>query len=130
MPESAHVVCLKRASTEIADVTRISGPGLSLETADITALDSTWRERLATLLDGGEVTFDLNYDPDDVNHAQIVSDLIAKTKSTWHVYIDAGGGVEDWSFSAYVTAFEPTGGVGQELTAAATLTVDGEVSIT
>ncbi|MFO8014746.1 MAG: phage tail tube protein [Phycisphaerae bacterium] len=130
MAESAHVMSLKRGATEIADVTRITGPGLALETADISALDSDWRERLATILDGGEVTFDLAYDPDDADHVQIVSDLTAKTKTTWHVYLDAGGGAEDWSFEAYVTGFEPTGSAGEALTASATLSVDGAVTIT
>ena len=130
MAESAHIVTLKRDTTAIADVTRITGPGLALETVDITALDSTWRERLATILDGGEVTFDLAYDPDDSDHVQVRDDLLNKTKSTWHVYIDAGGGAEDWSFEAYVTGFELSAGQGEALTASVTLTVTGAVTIT
>ena len=130
MAESAHVVSLKRGATTIAEVTRITGPGLALETVDITALDSTWRERLATILDGGEVTFDLAYDPDDSDHVQVRDDLLSKTKSTWHVYINSGGGAEDWSFEAYVTGFELSAGQGEALTASVTLTVTGAVTIT
>ena len=46
----------------IAEVKDISGPGTTLSTEDATNHDSGgWREPVPTLLEGGEVTFDLNY---------------------------------------------------------------------
>jgi predicted secreted protein len=54
----------------IANVTNISGPARSRETIDVTAHDSPdqWMEFIGGLKDGGEVSLDINYDPNEVTH--------------------------------------------------------------
>ena len=43
--------------TEVAQVTSISGPGISLDTVDVTEHDGDgWEEVVATILRSGEVT--------------------------------------------------------------------------
>lgn len=58
------------AFATIANVTNISGPARSRETLDVTAHDSPdgWMEFIGGLKDGGEVSLDINYDPDEVTH--------------------------------------------------------------
>jgi hypothetical protein len=56
--------------TEIANVTSISGPSISRNVYDVTAHDSTdsYMEFIGGLKDGGELSFDLNWDPGDQTH--------------------------------------------------------------
>lgn len=50
----------------IGNLTSITIPGFTRETYDVTAHDAAdkWREWIGGLLDGGEASCDLNYDPD------------------------------------------------------------------
>lgn len=49
----------------IANITSLSGPSMSRDTIDVTAHDSpnSYMEFVASLIDGGEVTCDINWDP-------------------------------------------------------------------
>ena len=57
--------------TKIAEVSSINGPSFSMDTVDATNMDSTnrWREFIAGLKDGGEVSFDVNWDPAAATHS-------------------------------------------------------------
>jgi len=56
-------------SHEIAEVISISGPGESADTLDVTSHNSAnqFREFIAGLRDGGEVSFEANYKSNDTN---------------------------------------------------------------
>lgn len=49
----------------LANITSLSGPSMSRDTIDVTAHDSPnkYMEFVASLIDGGEVTCDINWDP-------------------------------------------------------------------
>jgi len=119
--------------TTIAEVTNISGPGLSLDTIDVTSHSSTdgWREYIAGLLEAGEITFDINFIPTDVtqNHtAGLLGDLANKTKRNFElVFPDAGA--TTWSLAAFVTSFEPTEAIDDKLTASVTLKLAGKPTL-
>jgi predicted secreted protein len=51
--------------TTVGEATNISGPELERETIDVTSHDSPdrFREWVGGLVDGGEVTFEVNWDP-------------------------------------------------------------------
>lgn len=57
--------------TTIAQVRDISGPALGLDTIEVTNRDSPsgFKEYIAGLKDGGEITFDIVYDPDLTTHS-------------------------------------------------------------
>ena len=54
----------------LANVTNISGLGGDVEEIDVTSHDSSgaYREFVASFLDAGEVTFDVNFDPNQTTH--------------------------------------------------------------
>lgn len=62
----------------IGNITSVSGPGFSRDTEDVTAHDSPndYREFIGTLVDGGEVTADLNWDPKDTTGATNTTTLL------------------------------------------------------
>ena len=59
--------------TTIAEVTNIAGPTLSTEMIDVTnhSSASNFREKIASLKDGGEVTFSINYLPANATRVMV-----------------------------------------------------------
>ena len=120
--------------TVYAQVTNISGPSLSLDTVDVTSHDSTsaWEEVVATILRSGEITLDIVYDPANATHKYatggLLYDLVARTAITFTlIFSDAA--TTEWTFSGYVTAFEPSAPVDGALTASVTIKPTGVVTI-
>ena len=74
---------LKKEGLVIADVKGISGPSLSRDLADVTALDSAngFEEVLPTVLRTGDVTFSLSFNPDDSTHIALRDDVVTATGS-------------------------------------------------
>jgi hypothetical protein len=101
---AAYGTLLKINGTTVAGVTNISGPNLTLETIDVTNHSSTsgWREFVAGLKDGGEVTFDIVYDPAGATHMNASSGLLYEldqgtSESFSLTFPDSGATV--WSFT-------------------------------
>lgn len=115
--------------TTIAEVKDISGPSFSMDTVELTTHSSTgaWKEYLGTLLDAGEVTFDVNFTPTGATHSQstgLIRDMKNRTLRHFQlVWPDVGA--TTWSFSAYVTGFEPSAPVDNLLGASVTLKISG-----
>lgn len=115
--------------TTIADVNSISGPSMRGEVIDVTTHSSAggFREKINGLIDPGELSFDINYDPGDVTHDGTVGLLFNFTDRTllnWQlVFTDTGATV--WRFSATVTSFEVTVATDDVIKASCTLTING-----
>jgi predicted secreted protein len=119
--------------TTIAEVTNISGPSLSLDTIEVTNHSSTngWKERIAGLLDAGEVTFDINYLPTDATHsfsAGLVKDMVNRTKRNFKIVFPNTGNTT-WTFSAFVTKFQPKAPTNDRLTASVSLMITGQPTL-
>lgn len=127
---SAYGALLKRVTggpTTIGQIRDIGGPGLSLDTLDVTTHDSgdAWRDFVGGLKDGGEVSLELVWDPDNSTQTLLRTDLDGRTVASWSItFVDPTPAVI--TFNALVTAFEPSANVGDELTVSATLKVTGE----
>lgn len=119
--------------TTIAEVTSIGGPGLSLDTIEITNHSSPggWREFIGGLLNAGEVSLDINYDPVGATHnatTGLIADMVARTLRHFQlVFPDTGS--TTWSFTALVTLFEPSEPVDDKLAASVTLKLTGQPTL-
>lgn len=92
--------------TTIAEVLDISGPSYELATEEVTNHDSGgWREFIPTLLDVGEITFDLNY-YSATTQDQLETDLRAKAKRNFKIVFPLSGGTDTRAFAAYITGIE------------------------
>lgn len=119
--------------TAIAQIRDISGPSLSADTIEVTHRDGGgWKEFIAGLRDGGEVTFDLIFDPDLTTHSPsaaggMITLLMAGTKNGFKVeFADSTATVA--TFDAIVTAFEPTMPLNDAQAADVTIKVSGAVT--
>jgi len=126
------------ASTDltVAQITNITGPGISTDAIDVTAHDSAsaTREFLAGLVDGGEVTFEMVFDAEASASGGGASGLNIveakaqdRTLNTWEVVANT---TTDYyrRFSAIVTSFSMQNPVDGAITASATLKLSGVIT--
>lgn len=131
---SAFGTLFKRGATTIAQVKSISGPGLKLDTEDVTTHDSTggWEEVVATILRSGEVKLEIEYDPNAATHKNasggILYDLASRASTTYSIVFPSSGTVT-WSFTAFCTGFEPGAPVDGALTASVTYKLTGQPTL-
>jgi hypothetical protein len=114
------------ALTAIAQVTNIGGPGISLDTEDVTTHDqaTAFEELVATILRSGEVSLDIAYDPNGATHADLVDSIEARIIYDFSIVFPSSGTVT-WNFDAFVTGFEPSAPVDGALTGAVKLKISG-----
>lgn len=111
----------------VAEVLDISGPKIAQETVDVTSHSSTWREHKATIADGGEVTFDINYDPADSTHQLLRAAASDGATHQFQVtFPDTGASTA--TFDGIVTGFEISAPVADKMTAALTIRVTGAIT--
>lgn len=118
--------------TDVANVTSISGPGLTKADIDVTSHDSpdNYQEWLAGLKDGGEVSMDINWDPAETTQQVLISDFNLTGSAANRDYrIEFPDGAT-WAFAGYVKGFEPTAPHDDKLTASVTFKVNGKPTFT
>lgn len=119
--------------TPVARVTDISGPGLIAEVEDVTSHDTSgWRERLSTILDAGEITFDIFYIPNNPTHNQTTGllQLYLNRLLTNFRLVMTDAAATTYNFSGYVTSFETSAPIAAAYRASITITITGAVTIT
>lgn len=117
----------------IAELRDIKGPNLKLNTTEVTPHTSTdgWKEHIGTLLEGGEVTFDVNWLPADATHsfsAGLVKDMVGRTKRNFQIVFPSASPTT-WSFTALVTGVGPSAPVDGVLAASITLLITGKPTL-
>ncbi len=131
---SAFGTVFNRGAVAVAAVQNISGPGLSLDTEDVTSHDSTgaWEEVVGTILRSGEVSLDLIWDPGDATHKNssggLLYDMTSRTSTTYSLVFPSTPAVT-WSFTAFVTSFEPGAAHDAALTATVKLKITGQPTL-
>lgn len=117
------------AFTTVAEITNISGPGIKLELIDATHMESpdAFREFIPSLLDGTEVSFDLNYLPGDTNQGGLRDDQLDRAVRNYRiVWTDEDSSTDQ--FAGYVTDFTPSAKIDDKLSASATLKITGPIT--
>lgn len=112
--------------TKISEAVTIGGPGGDMETIDVTDLssDGGYREYLASFLEAGEVTLELNFVPSV--HSDLLSDRTNRVLRNFKlVFPDAAS--TSWTFSAYVKGINTNASVGEKLSGTITLFISGSV---
>lgn len=131
---AAFGTLFKRGATTIANVQNVSGPGITADTEDVTSHDSTgaWEEHVVTILRSGEVSLDLVYDPNAATHKYasggLLYDLVSRTSQTFSIVFPSSATVT-WSFTAFVTGFEPAAPHDGALTATVKLKLTGQPTL-
>lgn len=114
--------------TTIAEVGDIDGPSDEVETIDVTNHSSSGarKEFVAGLIDGGEVSFQINWIPDDPTHDQTTGLEAVKNAREMRRYQIVFPDLTTLTFSALVTQFARKAPVADKLSADITLKISGE----
>lgn len=106
----------------IAEIKNVSGPSIKADVVDVSNVTTSdgFAQSLVGLIDGGEVSFDLNIVPGTGGWAALVALWAAGTKSA-HVITWAAG--KTCTFQGIITALSPTAPLAGGATASATCKV-------
>jgi predicted secreted protein len=118
----------------IAEIRSLSGPTFQADVLDATVHNSPspWRQFISGLLDGGEVSLDINFIPTDPTHTASAAGglLYAFKEREQHnfqiVFPDTGN--TTWIFPGIVTGFEMSADPADILSASVTIKVNGAPS--
>lgn len=119
--------------TTIGEVLSFNGPGEAVEEIDVTSFDSTAKEYISTgLMDGGEVTFDVNFVGSDAQQQGLRTDLRDGTLRNFKIILnDHASSPTTFAFSAIVRSLEgPQAGQGEQYKMSVTLKVSGQPTVT
>lgn len=111
----------------IPEISTFNGPGGNASVIDVTDLSSTAKEKLVGLRDEGQLSFEMNYIPDNTYHAALRTARANKALTPFKIsFVDTG--TTEWTFNAYVLGFVISGGVDAPYKASVTLEITGAIT--
>jgi predicted secreted protein len=110
----------------IPEIKDFNGPGGSAAVIDVTDIASTGKEKRMGLHDEGQLSFTGFFVPGDAQHVQLRTDRSNRTKRNFKMIFTDDPATE-WSFSAYVTQFQISGGVDQVIEMSVALEITGSI---
>lgn len=112
----------------IAEIKTFTGPGGSATVIDVTDLSSTSKEKRMGLPDEGQLSFTINYIPNNVEHAQLRADRASRVLRNFRIQFNDGSPATTWSFSGYVMGFSVSGAVDAVIEANVTIEITGSIT--
>lgn len=115
----------------LAEVTAITPPAMARDTVDATHEESpgAWREFIAGLKDGGEVSLELNFISGGTAAAALTAELDLDgplaTKNRIILFPD----LSYFTFAGILTAFEPDAPIDDKMSASVTFKVTGKPTL-
>jgi predicted secreted protein len=112
---------------KIANVVSFSGPDGSGSEIDVSNLDSTWKEFLMGLPDGGSVSIEVFSDETDPGQIAARAAQLGRLLRPWKITLPNAKVIQ---FNAYVKKFSIQGGVDQAVKASIDLRISGGYTVT
>ncbi len=109
----------------VGEVLNIGGPGLAKDAVDATHMASPerWREFISGLKDGGEVSVELSFDPDDATTTAALADCNSDVAGYYKVTFPD---TTAWGFAAIATGLEVGVPLDDKMTATITYKLTGK----
>lgn len=115
--------------TAVGDVVSIAGPNITKDEIEVTALDSSAKEFIGALDDPGEITLELNWNPQDSEHVNLRTDAEGSTVRNYRiVWSDVSSTQVD--FAAEVMEFSVNAEANDAVKASVRLKVSGALTWT
>lgn len=124
----------------VGQVKDIGGPTISRDTIEVTDRDVSNNYKIfwGGYADGGELTFTLNWDPQDAVHIDTAGtglltdfeDQDNTTLAAWELQMSISGGTATWVFDGVLSGFELSEPETDVITADATVKVSGKPALT
>jgi hypothetical protein len=113
----------------VANVRSWSGPSTENPELDITTLSSVAKEFTGGLIDFGELTLELNFDPSNTTHQQIFADMEASPPTVTGWRITFVNPTVNYTWNAFVRSFSISGEVDGIIAGSVTLRLSGARSV-
>ena len=115
----------KRGTTTVGEILSIGAPSLSRDVIDATHMGSVegWREFIAGLKDGGEVTVDIQSKPSSTGYQALVADFDNDSPESYAIDFPDGW---SWTFSAFITGLETSDPLEDKIETSATFKITGK----
>ncbi len=120
--------------TDVAQIVDLGGPAASADQIEVSHRGYQWRRYVAGMRDGGEVPFDVIFDPDDPSHDPTITGSMYDLLATGEVnnfritFPGAGSDVTTATFEAFVSGFEVDSPMEDGIKANITLKITGEIA--
>lgn len=120
----------KTGGTNIAEILSLDGPNAERDMIDVTNMQSASqaKEFIAGLIDGGEISLDLNYLPQNATHKLILTDLATPSTATGYTLTLTDASTSTITANLLVKSFKLKGAVADRLSASVTFKVTGPVT--
>ena len=116
---------------KVLEITSISGPSQSRDAIDLTSHDSasSFREFVAGIIDGGEISIEGNFVSSDANgQIKFHTDMQSGTKRSCFIVMPMAVGAA-WSFEAIALGFEGTYPYDDKIGVSGTLKITGKPAL-
>ena len=107
--------------------------GIAIDIVDVSNQTSTAHRKLGTLLNPGDLTFDLFWEPSSTQDQTMFNLIVAAPPQLqqWKVVYAAGTDGAAWIFNGYLAKFPADASIGKALMApGTTIAIDGSISVT
>jgi hypothetical protein len=110
----------------IAEIGDVSGPELRLQTEDATHMESPngYVEKIPTIREAGDVTFDMHLIEGEITQSPLFDDLNESALRNFRLVFPSGG--TRIAFKAYVTSIGPSFPVKGKMVRSVTLSITGK----
>lgn len=111
----------------IGSITSFTPPAPTRDIIDVTSASSPdmAREFIAGLIDYGEAGFELNFEPGDSADTLLRSIALERKPRTWRASYSQFTPAKTITFTAFLTAYQPSSPFDDKMTASVTLKVTG-----
>lgn len=113
--------------TAIGNIVDHDGPSKENPEVDVTDLNSSAKEYIPGLVDNGEITITVNFDPSNASHDRLLDDLDGRISRNYQITWPVSPAL-NWTFNAFVKSFSQRSGVDQPLQGTVTLRINGAVT--
>lgn len=114
--------------TTIKEIKTFSGPSGSAAVIDVTDLSSLAKEKRMGLADEGQLSFTINYIPNDTQHALLRAKRASRAETNFRMVFTDDSPATTWTFGAFVTGFAVSGAVDGVVEANVTLEITGAIT--
>ncbi len=117
--------------TTVAYVSNISGPNMTAGTYDVSNHNDVngYRTFISGLKDGGEISTELFFDPNDTTHADIIDLFEDNSVVNWKIELSKTSPAKSWTFKGVVVGFEQEYPVDGPKTAKLTIKISGKPTL-
>lgn len=93
--------------TQVGQVISIDPPKYSVSTEDVTGVGDTYVQKLAGIIDAGQATVTVHYDPANSSHVSLKAAIESMATLSHRIVFGPSGATKTWTFSGHFTAWEP-----------------------